>query len=118
LDGQGIEMMFDLNCAAKSAQPRPRILSQSAAPQSAPLPRKSYKDRGGDRGTAAAATVGKNSGKRFAFKMAPVGGRGESTTEPSMFTYLNFGGSTSRCRTERQQRKLVFDYVPWSLLDR
>jgi hypothetical protein len=88
--------MFDLICAAK-----PQAESAAgSAPKSAPLPRKKY-DRVG----------------RLTFKMAPGGGE-RHTTEPSMFTYLNFSGSTSRCRTERQQRKLIFDYVPWSLLDR
>jgi len=111
-------MMFDLNCAAKSAQPRQQYRKECAAPKSTPLPRKIYTDGGGVPGTAAAATVGKSSGKRLAFKMASIGSKGEATTEPSLFTYLNFGGSTSRCRTERQRRKLVFDYVPWSLLDR
>ena len=104
------DMMFDLNCAAKGP---PRRHLTETAPKSAPLPRKAY-----DRAGSGADTVGKGLGKRLAFKMAAAGSKDDPTTEPSLFTYVNFSLSTSRCRTERQRRKLVFDYVPWSLLDR
>ena len=110
--------MFDLNCAAKPPALRRRYFAESA-PKSAPLPRKNYVDAA--ESISKASAVGK--ARLPSFKIASnTTSQSPTTTEPSMFTYLNFniGGtaSTSRGRSERHRRKPVFDYVPWSLLDR
>ena len=81
--------MFGLNCASVKKSP----VSATTAPKSAPIRRKKF------------VTLSKNSsaGKE---------------TGPSRFTYLNFGsGSTGRGK-ERFKRTPIFDYVPWSLLNR
>jgi hypothetical protein len=113
--------MFDFNCAAAKQPPimRRRYFAMSA-PKSAPLPRKVYAAANAENGFGN-PTHGKL--VPAVFKSAPKSGAATAATEPARFTYLNFnisGGaaSTSRGRTERHRRKPVFDYVPWSLLDR
>ena len=88
--------MFGLNCASSNKGKKSPATVTITAPKSAPVKRKKF---GG-------STTGKSATSQ-AFE-----------TLPSRFTYLNFGSTATTGRREKFKRTPIFDYVPWSLLDR
>ena len=110
---------FELNCASKRSD-LGRDQRKHNPPKSAPLPRKKYKNVDNFHGNDPPGNSGQKN-RNHGQRKGSLAQHTKQDSVPTNYSYMQFASPTNvvpRGRSPFTKRKLYFDYVPWSVLER